>query len=902
MARAKKSATDRHSSSQTEESVKKRPRSFPVVGIGASAGGLEALEQFFANVPADSGLAYIVVQHLDPVHDSLLASLIQENSSLPVAQVTDDTRIEPNHVYVIPPNKDMSLLHGVLHLLEPAAPAGLRLPIDFLLTSLADDCRELSIAVILSGMGSDGSQALRKIKESSGAIFVQEPTSAKFDSMPRSAIETDLVDIVAPAEELPGEILSYLRSVRPLATKTPSEIKGKDKSGLQKIILLLRTQTGHDFTDYKKSTLYRRIERRKGLHQLATMADYIRYLRENPQETKLLFKELMIGVTSFFRDQAVWQDLRQNVLPQLLKKYPNGGELRAWVTGCSTGEEAYSLAILFRELLDDVKPSAPYSLQIFATDLDQDAIEKARTGAYPTNIISDLSDERLRRFFIQDERGYRVRQEIREMVIFASQNVIMDPPFTKLDLLTCRNLLIYIEPALQAKLLALFHYSLKSEGFLVLGNAETIGKSRQLFTPLPGKNRIYQKHSTTEKIGLMEFPDSFAEAKQSSGTVTTSGAAAPAPPNLQTLTDSLLLRNYTPAAVLTTREGDIVYISGKTGKYLEPATGKANLNIFAMAREGLGSLLHETFFRALRGEEKAVQKAVSIGTNGGTQTIDLEVLYVSEPQELRGMLLIVFRDLLPVAKPKRVSAAGTDDVRLSALSLELQQSREELQTTREEMQSSQEELKSANEELQSTNEELQSTNEELTTSKEEMQSMNEELQTVNHELQAKVDELSQVSDDMNNLLNSTEIATLFLDDGLRVRRFTPETTKIINLIPGDAGRPITDIVSKLDYPELETDIHQVLRSLSPSEKLIPAEDQHWYTVRIMPYRTQDNRIDGVVITFINASSFKRNEADLSEALNLLNSDLVQTADNDEKKKVYEVIIAKINAVLEQLKK
>jgi two-component system CheB/CheR fusion protein len=848
-------------------------RSFPIVGIGASAGGLEALEQFLKQVPKECGLGFVVVQHLDPTHKGILVELLQRYTNMAVVQIQDRLRIEPNHVYVIPPNKDLSILHGVLHLLEPAAPRGLRLPIDFFFRSLADDQHEQSIGVILSGMGSDGTLGLRAIKEKAGAVFVQTPTSAKFDSMPRMAIDAGLADVVAPAEELPSKIIAYLKHV-PLVTKTDQALAEKDQSDLEKIIILLRGQSGQDFSLYKKSTISRRVERRMGLHQIAKISDYVRYLRENPKESELLFKELLIGVTNFFRDPAVWEQLKDKVIPQFIANHPQGAVLRAWTVGCSTGEEAYSLAIVFKEALEEVKSAKNFSLQIFATDLDKDAIAKARAGVYPANIGADVSEERLRRFFLKnDQGGYSVKKEIREMVIFAPQNLVMHAPFTRLDCVTCRNLLIYLDGELQKKLMPLFHYSLNSSGILVLGSAETVGTATDLFTPLAGKLRIFRRLDSSRQPHLIEFPSAFARNRLDAVAVSPaqSGTVPPAP-NLQSLAEQLLLQRYSPAAVLVTNEGDILYVSGKTGKYLEPAAGKANWNLFAMSREGLGNALSEAFHKAVRQKIVVTLKNVKVGTNGGTQVVDITVHPVTSPEALIGTIMVVFTDVAGAfteKAPALSKGAKIHSARLAAMAEELQQAHEELHAARDEMQTSQEELKSTNEELQSMNEELQSTNEELTTSKEEMQSMNEELQTVNHELQAKVDELSWTSNDMKNLLDSTDIATLFLDDALLVRRFTPQTTKIIKLIPGDVGRPITDIVTDLNYRDLADDAHKVLKTLVFIEKQASARVGRWYTVRIMPYRTQDDRIDGVVITFADITVAKTLEAALRKAQSTL---------------------------------
>jgi two-component system CheB/CheR fusion protein len=879
---------------------------FPVVGIGASAGGLEALEQFLGRVPPASGLAFVVVQHLDPTYKGMIVELLQRATAIPVAQAEDGMKVEPNHVYVIPPNRDLSILHGVLYLLEPAAPRGLRLPIDFFFRSLADDLQASSIGVILSGMGSDGMLGLRAIKEKAGAVFVQTPASAKFDGMPRSAVDDGQADVVASAAELPHRIISYLQHLPVLSEPPGPQAAETNQSGLEKVLVVLRARTGHDFSLYKKSTLYRRIERRMGLHQLPHIADYVRYLRDNPQEADLLFKELLIGVTRFFRDPDVWQQLRAEVLPALLAIHPEGSVLRAWTAGCSTGEEAYSLAIVFREVVQTLAPARRFSLQIFATDLDHDAIDKARTGSYPANIAADVGEERLRRYFVQDEHGYRVSNEIREMVIFAPQNLVMDPPFTRLDLLSCRNLLIYLEAELQKKLLPLFHYSLNPGGVLMLGSAETIGDATDLFAPLPGRTRLYQRREQDARTELAGFPSAFGHPRGSvavmAATATTTEPSSLSAPNLQALTEHELLQHHCPAAVLTNDRGDIVYISGKTGKYLEPAAGKANLNVFAMAREGLGAAVHSAFLKALRQKATVELKSLRVGTNGGTQHVDITVKPLAPEGTARDMVLFVFDDVAPPAEMPASAASGPIDAhlaRLSAAEDALKQCRDELHITREEMQSSQEELRAANEELQSTNEELQSTNEELTTSKEEMQSMNEELQTVNHELQAKVDELSQASDDMKNLLNSTDIATLFLDEDLKVRRFTDQTTTIIKLIPGDAGRPITDLVTELEYPELAEDVREVLRSLIFRECHVPTRDGRWFAVRIMPYRTQDNRIDGVVITFVDMSTARAQEDTLREALTTLQSRFAEQTEALDRAKALEDVLTKTQGILEK---
>lgn len=838
-------------------------RNFPIVGIGSSAGGLEALEIFLQHVPKQSGMAFIIVQHLDPTHKGIMVELLQRATTMAVTQIRDRMEIEPNHVYVIPPNKDISLLHRTLHLITPVAQRGLRLPIDFFFRSLADDLQERSIGVILSGMGSDGTLGLRAIKEKAGAVFVQSPESAKFDGMPRSAIEAGLADVVAPAEELPDRILAYIHH-SPIITPTNQAFESKAQSSLEKIFILLRSQTGQDFSLYKKSTVYRRIERRMGLHQIDRIATYVKFLQENPQEIDLLFKELLIGVTSFFRDPAVWEHLRKDVFPAILASRDAGGVFRAWVAGCSTGEEAYSLAIIFREAVAEAKLNRNFTMQIFATDLDKDAIDKARTGVYPTNITADVSPERLQRFFVQDERGFRVNKEIREMVVFAPQNLIMDPPFTKIDIVICRNLLIYLTQELQRKILPLFHYSLNPGGLLFLGTAETVGHHTDLFAPVDVKARIYRRLEPALGAKPIEFPSAFAALTPETAALVKIEKPVD---NIQNIAEQMLLREYAPAAVLVNDKGDILFISGHTGKYLEPAMGKANWNIFAMAREGLRYELANGFQKSVKTQQVITLNDLKVQTNSHSEYVDVIIHPLAEPDELQGMTIVIFRAVSreseeqQAKKPKQKS--GKEHERQPTMA-EMQHLREELQNTREEMQTSQEELKSANEELQSTNEELQSTNEELTTSKEEMQSMNEELQTVNHELQSKVTDLSRANNDMKNLLDSTDIATLFLDDELNVRRFTSETSKIFNLIPGDAGRPITDITSELLYPELVDDAREVLRTLVFKEKSIPSRNERWFMMRIMPYRTLENRIDGVVITFTDVTAARKTEIELRE--------------------------------------
>ena len=836
---------------------------FPIVGIGASAGGLEALEQFFIHLPKDNGIGFVIIQHLDPTHVGIMPELLQRITPMKVLQATDQLKVKPNCVYVIPPNKSLSLLNGALHLFDPVETRGLRLPIDIFFRSLADDRQENSIGIILSGMGSDGSLGLKAIKEKNGAVLVQDPATAKFDGMPRSAVEAVIADIIAPADELPMKLLTFLKYI-PVIKKEP-EIDSKDKSNLEKIIILLREQSGHDFSLYKKNTLFRRIERRKGIHQIEKIRNYVRFLQENPKEVEILFKELLIGVTNFFRDNVVWEKLRDHVFPRMFEDMPNGYVMRAWVPGCSSGEEAYSLAIIFKEALEKIKSPKNITLQIFATDLDSDAIEVARKGIFSKNIINDVSPERLKRFFTIDGEQFRVNTPIREMVVFAPQNVTKDPPFTKLDILTCRNMLIYFEPELQKKLMALFNYSLNPGGILVLGTAETLGVRQEGFDEIDMKLKIFKRTVSPILPELVDFPSSFHRPKKVTNVnrVNTKNVE-----NIQIIADQILLQHFAPASVLVNNSGDILYITGNTGKYLSPAAGKANWNIHVMARDGLRDTLPGVFRKVMQSYEQVSVRNVKIGTNGGTQLVNLTVQRIEKPDSLRGMIMIVFTDVPAIvehdlAAPKK--GKKSKNARQKELELELQRSYEDLQSTREEMQTSQEELKSTNEELQSTNEELQSTNEELTTSKEEMQSLNEEMQTINIELQSKVNDFVQANNDMKNLLNSTEIATLFLDKELNIRRFTDSVSTIIKLRHGDIGRPFTELVSDLLYPEIDAHARMVLRTLTTIETPISTTDDRWFTVRIMPYRTYDDHIDGLVITFTDITLSKHMEFELKKA-------------------------------------
>jgi len=848
-------------SSQTNDNKITDPDNFLIVGIGASAGGLEALEQFFANMPENNGMAFVVIQHLDPNYVGMMPELLQRITKMKVMQATDGLKIRPNCVYVIPPNKRLSVLNRNLHLFELLESDGLRLPIDFFFCSLANDQHEKSIGIILSGMGSDGSLGLKAIKEKNGIVLVEDPIAAKYDAMPGNALKAVVPDIVASAGELPAKLISFLHFTP--ATVQDPDYEIKNKSNLDKIIILIREQSGHDFSMYKKNTLFRRIERRKGIHEIAKIQDYVRFLQENPQELDILFKELLIGVSSFFRDEAVWEKLKENVLPKLIKELANGHILRAWVPACSTGEEAFSLAIVFKEVMEQFKLNKNITLQVFATDLDKDAIEIARKGFYQRDLSTEMSTERLKQFFAKEKNGFRVKASIREMVIFAPQNVIKDLPFTKLDIISCRNLLIYLEPELQNKLKALFNYSINPGGIMILGTAETLGNQNQGFEDLDSKLKIYKRNSSIGITGLHDFPISLhprfpgkIEAKILPKLIE----------NIPTLTDQILLQRFAPASVLVNANGDIIYITGKTGKYLEPAAGKANWNIYAMARPGLSNELPSAFRKVIKDYNPLILPNIKIESHEGQNYVDITIQQLESPDAIKGMIIFVFNDIPASLKTVLVKTKyGKSELTETQKELEseLHRANQELQSTREDMQTSQEELKSINEELQSTNEELQSTNEELTTSKEEMQSLNEELQTVNIELQSKVNDYMMASDDMNNLLNSTQIATLFLDKDLNIRKFTDYITKIFKVRITDIGRPFTDLVSDLQYPEISNDAIKVIKTLTTIETGVTTADNRWFNVRIMPYRTIDDRIDGLVITFTDITESKKLELELN---------------------------------------
>jgi two-component system, chemotaxis family, CheB/CheR fusion protein len=865
-------ATDRATEKPAVAHPADDARRFPVVGIGASAGGLEALDQLLAAMPADTGMAFIVVTHQRMGHTSLLPELLGKVTSIPVREAGNGTVLEPNHVYVGPAGMNVAVVNGILYPSEPPAKNGVHLPIDFFLRSLAADQRENAICIVLSGTGTDGTLGLRAVKGESGMAMVQETDSAKYPGMPASAIATGLADYVLPPSKMPEHLVEYAKGPYLWHLPPTPELPPAAEAPVQEIMTLLRNRTKHDFSLYKMSTIRRRIERRVHVHRLEDLQGYVRYLRASPVEIDLLFKELLIGVTSFFRDREAFEALAERALPALVASRPKDHVFRLWVPGCASGEEVFSLAILLRECTERLKHHG--EVQIFGTDLDAEAIETARTGRYPDGIAADVSPERLERWFTREGASFRIRKEIREMAVFAQQNVIRDPPFTRIDLLSCRNLLIYLHTSLQQQLLRTFHYALRAGGVLFLGPSESVGSATDMFETI---DREWKIHRRLEVPVVLEVEPRIARVRDQLDRANVAlpvPAPRPAEPQIPRLLERLLLTRFAPATVVVDQSGEIVYIHGHTGAYLELASGQPHLNIVALAREGLRISLAAALRRAATTDKQVLAEDVRIKSNGGDAYVDVSIERIREPKAVRGLLTVTFRPTPPPrSRPaKRQSRMITG--RVQALERELRYSKESLQTTIEDLGTSNEELRSANEELQSMNEELQSANEELETSKEEMQALNEELATVNAELLSKVDELSYAHDDMQNLLNSTDIATVFLDNDLNVKRYTDQTRDLIRLIQSDIGRPVGDLVSHLKYQTLVRDCREVLDTLVSKELEVETTDGAWYLLRIRPYRTGKNVIDGLVVTFVNITKPKAARAFAESIVDTVHAPLV----------------------------
>lgn len=819
------------------------PHRFAVVGLGASAGGLEAFEAFFSNVLPQSGMAYVLVCHLDPSHASILTEILQRSTPIPVIEAQDQMPIEADHVYVIPPNRDMAIFHGLLQLSVPEQPRGQRMPIDAFMRSLAEDQGEKAVGIILSGTGTDGTLGLRAILGAGGIALVQEPSTAKYDGMPGSAINAGYASLVLPAESMPQVLLSGLRA----GSLPPGEVK-TTINDINRILMLLRSNTGHDFSQYKKSTIARRIDRRMAMHNIDSREVYARYLKEHPAEAGKLFKELLINVTNFFRDPEAFEVLKRDVLPLLFSDKPDDYVFRAWVAGCATGEEAYSIAILLREYMDETQTER--KVLLYATDLDDDAIAVARAGLYPPNIAQDMSAERLRHYFVREETGYRIKKSIREMLVFAIQNVIKDPPFTRLDLLSCRNLMIYLEPEVQNHLIPAFHYALKPGGVLFLSPSESTGNYPDLFTSLNRKAKLYRATGKLATTGTV-MSGGLVWSRNDNVRMQDDVVIKPRETNFADLTRRMLLQSYAPASVVIDEKGNILYVHGDTGRYLRPAPGQATLNIVDMARDGLQLHLRNAIHAAVTRNEATLSHEVPIKNDSSFHIVSFSVRQMLNFDASRKLLLVSFEDVAhPVGGKRGKASSHTELARVEELERELSYTRENLQATIEEQQASNEELKSTNEELQSTNEELQSTNEELETSKEELQSVNEELVTVNAELQAKIEQLAMMQNDMKNLLDNISTGTLFLDSLLRIKRITREAKQIYRLVDSDVGRLLGDIKSNIEE-DLLGPAQTVLDTLVPFECEVCTVNEAWYLVRMQPYRTLDNVIDGVVLTFTN---------------------------------------------------
>ncbi len=881
--------TERHhaQSPQTEAQAQEtaaetRPASarertpFPIVGIGASAGGLEALQEFFNHMPADSGVGFVVVTHTHRDHTSMLPELLSRTTSMPVVEAGDGQKVKPDHVYVAPPGDDLTIAGRILHRSDHQS--GVKLPIDYFLRALADDQSENAICIILSGTGTDGTLGLQTIKGEGGMAMVQAPQSAKFAGMPSSAEATGLVDYTLPPADMPGQLVAYVEELRK-RTHVPTKVAPNfPPESLRQILGVLRMRTGNDFASYKTSTIRRRIERRMNVHRIKSPEEYARYLKENKNEATLLFRELLITVTSFFRDPPAFEALADCVL-DLMRSRPENQIFRAWVPGCATGEEAYSVAIVLHECMNRI--DRVFETHVFATDLDPQAINTARSGVYPSGIAADVSKARLKRYFTHDHDTYRVNKEIREMVVFAPQNVLSDPPFTRLDLIVCRNLLIYFGTDQQKRLLPTFHYALRSGGMLFLGPSETIGVHDGLFELLDRKWKIYRRKDTQTRVHpeLLKMP-----ARPQVDVPSERAAAAeegrrrrPPAPRTEGQIQRFLLGHFAPTCLVVEDSGDIVHIHGRTGMYLEPSEGEPSHNVLKMAREGLSTPLAAAMRRAAHQKRTVSRSGVTVKTNGETIAVDVSVMPVEEPESLSGLLVITLRPaakLLPKRGPSK-PAADEDEGRVAELEAELKHSQESLQSTVEELESANEELRSANEELQSMNEELQSTNEELETSKEEMQSLNEELNTVNTELNTKIEELSHANDDMQNLLNGIDVASVFLDENLRIKRYTEQAREWIHLRPSDVARPLEDLALHVEHPKLIEDCRRVLRTLERSEQEVRAADGSWLMMRILPYRTSENVIDGVVVTFVPIDKIKKAEEEARDALHYF-QEIVET--------------------------
>ncbi len=818
----------------------------PIVGIGASAGGVEALEAFFRAAPDENDIGFVVVTHLPPDRDSLLAEILGRATQMPVVNARDDQPVEARHVYVLPSSAVLTIRKGRLRLRHTGTAGRERAPVDVFFTSLAEDQREHAIGVVLSGGGSDGTLGLKAIKENGGLTIAQgsNVTRPRFADMPSNAVASGFVDLVLPAEEIPERIIAYVRNWAALDAERSDQT-------LRNIYTLLQTRTGHDFSEYKDRTFQRRVQRRMQVVQTTKLEDYAGRLQEDDDEVRALFRDLLIGVTDFFRDTEAFRALETQVVPKLFEGKGSGDEIRVWIAGCATGEEAYSIVMLLREHMTIME--APPKIQVFATDIDETAMTVARTALYPATLVNEVSPERLKRFFVQEGASYRVAKELREMCIFSSHSVIRDPPFSRLDLISCRNLLIYLKPGLQGQVFPLFHYALRPGGYLFLGLSENIARYTDLFVALNKTNRVFRRRDLVARPPL-PFRQFLPHTDRR---VTASIAGADQELNRSDLLRKVantIVEQFAPAYVIVDETGRALYFSAGTGKYLQAAAGPPNRDIVAMARAGLRPDLRALLHQAKLADRRVTRDGIAVQVNGGVQMISLAVEPIKEGTETA--YGIVFIDRGPIETEHETANSETprsEDVAIRQIERELNETKERLQSTIEELETANEEFRSSNEELLSVNEELQSANEELETSKEEVQSVNEELQTVNNELRSKIDELDRANSDLTNLFQSTQIATVFLDRDLVIRSFTPEVIKLFSLIPSDRGRPLTDIVSRIDYPDLQNDIRTVFAGERIERPVSHVGGQGHYLARILPYRT-DNVIDGVLLTFVDVTS------------------------------------------------
>jgi two-component system CheB/CheR fusion protein len=845
---------------------------FPVVGIGASAGGLPALQRLFDGLRPDTGMAFVIVQHLSSEHESILPALLGARTAMPVLEAREGLVLAPDHVYVCPPGIRLTYHQGALHLdRRPHVPGELHL-IDDLLGSLAESVPGRAIGIILSGTGTDGTRGLLAIRSAGGTTFSQEPASCRFDAMPRSAIEAGGVDQVLPPEGIAAALARLAPGSRSTAAPpVPPSSPGGAEQDLARVFHLLRATTGVDFTHYKPNTLQRRLGQRMSLSRSERLADYVHYLEEHPAEVEALGQELLIHVTSFFRDPEAFNTLQRRVFPELFRDRPSGQPFRLWIPGCATGEEAYSLLICLLEYLGE--NASTTSIQAFGTDLSEQALAQARTGLYPESITADVSPERLRRFFVRANGGYQIHKALRDLCIFARQNVTSDPPFSRMDLISCRNVLIYLDPTLQKKVLPIFHYALNPGGHLLLGTSETVGASADLFSLVDRRHKVYRKKVTAYRPSLaFTYREPVVERHEDPRQRLAGGRLEEDP---QREADRLVLAQYGPPGVIINDEMEILHFRGHTGPYLEPQPGAASLNLLKMAREGLALELRAAIRQVRQGNSRVRKELVRISGREGERRIHLEVNLLraaSGPRER--YYLVLFEEAMapPVspAPPKGKAKASqgpraTTRREVERLRAELSTARQHLQTLLQEQEATSEELRAATEETQSSNEELQSTNEELETAKEELQSTNEELTTLNEELQNRNLELSQLNSDLNNLLGSTQITTVMLGNDLRIRRFTPMAESVLGLTASDVGRPLHEMRLPMALPDLERAVLEVTDQLTPFEREVRARDGHWFSLRLRPYKTLDNKLDGVVMTLLDIDRLKHSLDDTQQA-------------------------------------